>query len=198
MDSVVLKLLAALAILIIKSKYAALWLCCGSVWESGTSTLCWQWQLVVMEMKRTEHLFFLIKLFCGFYKAVMIQENVIGFSLFIHLIVYSFRCSLSWLIKPEAFSELHWLGPKEIPDRIFQTTMTQEHFFNAVMMLTQTLIAHMINVWGTTLAGAVCRKASGSLESSVGRRSQDVKGRPPVYEWEEASETAALIGCTRC
>ena len=70
-------------------------------------------------------------------------------------------------------------------------------------------IAHMISVWSRTLAGELCRKASGSLESSDGRRSwggighlwdEQQKGRENKsgYEWENTSETHALVRWVWC
>lgn len=109
------------------------------------------------------------------------------------------------------------IGPRESTDRTVQieedfTTLCIEckiFLFECCYDADSDSIAHMISVWSRTLAGELCRKASGSLESSDGRRSwssighlwdEHQKGREnmKVYEWEKASETDALVRWVWC
>lgn len=95
-----------------------------------------------MEIKHKEHLFFLIKLFCAFYKTVMIQGNVIGcFCSFACLFIQMLH-SASWFWLN--IFRITRIGPREITDITFQICdhamyRMQNVFFNAVTMPTQTL-----------------------------------------------------------
>lgn len=162
-----------------------------------------------MEIKHKEHLFFLIKLFCAFYKTVMIQGNVIGcFCSFACLFIQMLH-SASWFWLN--IFRITRIGPREITDIIFRyVTMLcigcKTYFLMQLRCRLRLLHPRSLhlekNLGGRSLQESAWESWVIGWKEKLGWRAvgrlrdeqQQENGNKRLYEWEEASEMILWLG----